>query len=268
MKRIAAAIAVAALVSAGLTVDATAQGAVRTQPVRRAHSQPAAGYVPPPIKWGTCKNATLRQHQAQCGFLVVPLSYAKPRGAKIRLAVSRIRHTTTPYQGVMLVNPGGPGGSGLVLSVLEQYVPGQSAHSYDWIGYDPRGVGSSRPRLSCIGGYSHFDRPPYVPRTKKLMQIWLNRARHYANACANSKAARLLPHLRTVDNVRDMDSLRKALAGSGSTTTGSPTAPTSASSTRPCTRTGCAGSCWTATWTRDGSGTRGTWTRTSRSTAT
>jgi hypothetical protein len=59
-------------------------------------------------------------------LLTVPLDYAHPGGTKIKIAVSRIKHTSTAAdcQGVMLVNPSGPGGSGLTLSVLGEYVPG------------------------------------------------------------------------------------------------------------------------------------------------
>ena len=54
---------------------------------------------------------------AECGMLSVPFDYSQPRGEKIQLAVSRVRHTVPDdqYQGIMLVNPGGPGGSGLDL---------------------------------------------------------------------------------------------------------------------------------------------------------
>ena len=92
-----------------------------------------------------------------------------PRVHQIQLAVSRIRHTVPAdeYQGVMLVNPGGPGGSGLGLVTLGQYVPRHVGDAYDWIGFDPRGVGSSRPSISCIPNYFHGNRPPYVPSTER-----------------------------------------------------------------------------------------------------
>jgi hypothetical protein len=50
----------------------------------------------------------------------VPLDYRRPGGAKISLAVSRVLHTSSDadYQGVMLVNPGGPGASGLIYSIV------------------------------------------------------------------------------------------------------------------------------------------------------
>src|SRR5512144_2241805 len=72
----------------------------------------------PGITWGACTDPTLRQVRAQCGYVTVPMDYRHPSGDKIQLAVSRLRHTTLKSQGVMLVNPGGPGGSGLIYSAL------------------------------------------------------------------------------------------------------------------------------------------------------
>lgn len=169
----------------------------------------APEFDPAPIAWGACSSASLQKAGAQCGFLQVPLDYAKPSGAKISLAVSRVQHTTSQFQGVMLVNPGGPGGSGLGLSVLGKYVPNHAGDSYDWIGFDPRGVGSSKPALSCDANYFGYNRPGYVPNTPKLEQTWLATAKSYADACA--KNGPLLEHMKTTDSAQDMESLRKAL---------------------------------------------------------
>jgi len=198
--RLAAAVVSTCVVVAGLTAPTAAQVAV-------------ARYTPPPIQWGTCADPNLRKAGATCGDLVVPLDYAHPEGAKITLAVSRVPHTSpdAAYQGVMLTNPGGPGGSGLNLAVLGRFVPDHAGDAYDWIGFDPRGVGASRPSLSCAGRYFHLDRPSYVPRNRHLMRVWLGRSRHYAHACARAPGHRLLAHSRTRDTVRDMESLREAL---------------------------------------------------------
>ena len=173
----------------------------------------SAGPVRASIDWGTCSSPGLVRAHAECGFLAVPLDHGNPGGPTIRLAVSRVRHTVPDprYQGVMLVNPGGPGGSGLGLAALGQYVPAHAGDAYDWIGFDPRGVGSSVPALSCRPDYFQGPRPSYVPATAALVRRWLRRSASYAAGCARSGAARLLPHLTTVDSARDLDLLRAAL---------------------------------------------------------
>ncbi|GAA5170222.1 MULTISPECIES: alpha/beta hydrolase [Amycolatopsis] len=175
-----------------------------------AHATPGVPeFDPAPITWGACASAGLRRAGAECGFLEVPLDYRDPDGTKISLAVSRVRHTTPDFQGVMLVNPGGPGGSGLTLSVLGRHVPHGAGASYDWIGFDPRGVGASKPALACDPGRFGYNRSAYVPTTPELEQSHLASAEAYANACARN--GELLEHMKTTDSARDMESLRKAL---------------------------------------------------------
>ena len=174
-----------------------------------AAAPPPPAFTPAPISWGACESSGLVRAGAECGYLEVPLDYQDPLGAKISLAVSRVRHTGADYQGVMLVNPGGPGGSGLGLSALGRAVPKGAGDSYDWIGFDPRGVGSSRPALSCDPGQFGYDRPAYVPATPELERTWLDTSRDYATAC--QKNGPLLQHMRTTDVAQDLDSLRQAL---------------------------------------------------------
>src|SRR4029077_14160456 len=79
------------------------------------------------ITWGKCSDPDLKKANAQCGFLKVPLDYRHPKGDKISLAVSRIKHTSlaSHYQGVILPIPGVPGGSGLNLNAFLIPVPRQ-----------------------------------------------------------------------------------------------------------------------------------------------
>ncbi|MGK5680523.1 alpha/beta hydrolase [Actinoplanes sp. URMC 104] len=165
-----------------------------------------------PIAWTACTDPTLRTHKAECGFLSVPLDHSRPEGEKIQIAVSRIKHTVpdAKYQGVALVNPGGPGAKGRGLAVLGSLVPKRAGAAYDWIGFDPRGVGASKPALTCDSDYTGYNRPPYVPTTKQIEATWLERAEGYAKACAKA-GGKLLEHLKTLDTVRDMDLLRQAL---------------------------------------------------------
>lgn len=170
----------------------------------------AAQVAVAPVRWGRCASAALRSAGARCGFVTVPLDHDDPSAGTVRIAVSRVRHKTRRFQGVMLVNPGGPGGSGLEFSTIGPAMPRRSGASYDWIGFDPRGVGASRPALSCQPGYFRFDRPPYVPRTRATLNTWLNRSESYAKACDVRNGA-LLENMRTVDVVRDIELIRQAL---------------------------------------------------------
>ena len=213
MKKLVMTVAAAGMLAAGLAASPGAAAADTTAP--GATSTRAPEYSPPPIAWGQCASASLQQAGAQCGLLTVPLDYAKPHGAKIKIAVSRIMHKTSDAnaQGVMLVNPGGPGGSGLGLARLGAFVPNNGGDPYDWIGFDPRGVGSSQPSLSCDGAYFGGPRPYFVPETAALRQAWWDKTRQYARDCGAAGGA-LLGHMKTTDVVGDMESIRKALGAS------------------------------------------------------
>jgi pimeloyl-ACP methyl ester carboxylesterase len=172
----------------------------------------AAGSGASSIDWGPCEVPSLQRRGADCGYLSVPLDYSHPdNGKTIKLAVSRIKHKQEAgYQGVVLTNPGGPGGSGLTLSALGEFVPNHAGDSYDWIGFDPRGVGSSVPALSCLPDYFAPNRPDYVPWNQALEKTWLDRSKAYATACGKN-GGELLNHMTTVDAAKDMDSIRAAL---------------------------------------------------------
>jgi pimeloyl-ACP methyl ester carboxylesterase len=199
--------AVIALVGAGMALvpGAVSAGATST----RAAAPHAAT---PAITWGPCTDPNLKSAHAQCGFVTAPLDYSHPGQGTVQLAVSRVMHTVpaSQYQGPMLVNPGGPGGSGLVYSILGQFVPKHAGDAYDWIGFDPRGVGASKPSVSCVPNYFKGPRPDYRPTTPTILNQWLTRSKQYATACGNAQSA-LLENTKTTDWARDMDTIRAAL---------------------------------------------------------
>jgi pimeloyl-ACP methyl ester carboxylesterase len=175
------------------------------------------------LHFGACTDPALKQAGAGCALLSVPLNYANPAGPKIKIAVSLIKHTSSAsnYQGIILTNPGGPGGSGLNLNVfliqaLQAEHLGAAAADYDWIGFDPRGVGSSVPALTCNPNYFSPHRLSYNPTTPGILAYWLARSAAYATACQTHSAAQaaLLRNMTTVDSARDMDSIRQALGKS------------------------------------------------------
>src|SRR6478736_673064 len=207
------AVVAAAAIAAGSLVTAGSASAVPSS----ARSTSVAAYqrvpvTPSSIDWGACDDPTLQDFGAVCGLLAVPLDYARPHGPEIQLAVSMVRHTDpdSQYQGIMLVNPGGPGGSGLGLAILGLFVPNGAGDSYDWIGFDPRGVGASTPSLSCIPDYNQGPRPNYTPVNQHVERAWLRRSAAYAKACGLDGGA-LLDHVTTVDSARDMNSIRVAM---------------------------------------------------------
>src|SRR5271165_7121180 len=174
----------------------------------------AAGIVPAhsTLHWHSCSGQLAQQGVPDCTMLSVPVNYADPGGRHISLALDMIPATApkSRQQGIMLVNPGGPGGDGLPLAaeVAQGLSPGVAA-GYDIVGFDPRGVGSSVPALSCDPGFFSGARPNYVPANVAAEQVLINRAKMYATDC-EQRFGWLLPYMTTQDVARDMDSIRAA----------------------------------------------------------
>jgi len=171
---------------------------------------PGASSVDSRLSWHPC---TAQGTALQCASLQVPLDYRHPDGRKITLALSRVPATApvSKRQGVLLVNPGGPGGPGLSLAAsVAQGLDPSVASEYDIIGFDTRGVGASVPSLSCDPSFFPGDRPDYVPTSAAEEQENIDRAKAYAADC-EKKFGWLLPYMTTENIARDMDSIRAAL---------------------------------------------------------
>ncbi|MDK9498239.1 alpha/beta hydrolase [Streptomyces katrae] len=151
----------------------------------------------------------------QCTTLKAPLDYADPgSGQDVELAVAR-RAATGPGKrlGSLLVNPGGPGGSGI--GYLQAYAgigyPAAVRAQYDMVSYDPRGVARSSP-VECLTGpamdrFTQVDQTPDDPAERaKLVAAF----KEFAAGC-ETRSKRVLPHVSTVDAARDMDMLRAVL---------------------------------------------------------
>ncbi|MEV5576314.1 alpha/beta hydrolase [Spirillospora sp. NPDC052269] len=149
----------------------------------------------------------------QCGELKVPLDYAKPNGKKISLFVTKTPHTGSgKAKGQIVVNPGGPGGAGGIFGprVFAQNSAAMRA-AYDVIGFDPRGVGESKPAVSCDTGYNLEPRPDYGNGDAKSEKIWLKRTYAYDAKCKKADKIGLLKHIHTTDSARDLNSIRLSL---------------------------------------------------------
>jgi pimeloyl-ACP methyl ester carboxylesterase len=164
----------------------------------------------PALSWHPC---TQQGAALQCASLQVPLDYSHPGGRKITLALSEVPATAPARhrQGVLLVNPGGPGGSGLSLAaIVAQGLNHTVASEYDIVGFDTRGVGSSVPAMHCDPSFFSRARPDYIPANAAAEQVMENRAKAYAAAC-EKKYGWLLPYMTTANIARDMDSIRTAM---------------------------------------------------------
>ncbi|MFG3136713.1 alpha/beta hydrolase [Streptomyces sp. NPDC048211] len=161
-----------------------------------------------PVKWTGC--STPSYPTLQCASVRAPLDHDDPSGRQVTLALSRIPHTAKTFQGPLLVNPGGPGGSGLSMAgFVAGSLPKSVAAQYDVIGFDPRGVGRSRPALDCVPKYFDPVRPDPVPHSVQDERTNRNRARDFAAACGE-KYPDLLPYMDTVSAAKDLDVIRAA----------------------------------------------------------
>ncbi len=195
-------------------VAACTQGSQPQPQVSSRPGQAGGGPVvvgrPASVQWHACGGSSAKM---RCASLKVPLDYAKPAGRKITLALSEVPATVAPSQrrGILLVNPGGPGGSGLSLaSFVAQGLSPAVAAKYDIVGFDTRGVGASVPSLHCDPAFFARERPNYIPANAAAEQVLIGRARAYAADCER-KYRRLLPYMTTANIARDMDQIRGAL---------------------------------------------------------
>ncbi|MFK0012259.1 alpha/beta hydrolase [Streptomyces sp. NPDC091027] len=199
LKKRAAVLLAISTVAAALTSPVTAAPAPAPAPAERAAA----------LAWTAC--ATPRHPTLQCASLKVPLDHDAPAGRQITLALTRVPHTAKTSQGPLLVNPGGPGGSGRSLAgFVASALPKDVAAQYDVIGFDPRGVGRSEPALDCGAGHFTPVRPDSLPLDRATERANLERVRDFARSCA-SRHADVLPHIGTVSAARDIEVLRGAL---------------------------------------------------------
>jgi len=147
----------------------------------------------------------------RCAQLTVPLDYAKPGGRTLKLAVLKVPATGTP-RGALVVNPGGPGGSGVNYAASGSLQFGSAlSRAFDIVGFDPRGVGQSDP-LHCLdtAGLDRivsFDPDPDTKAERNQMDALI---RGFGQGCLDHSGA-LARHMSTDEVARDMDILRAAL---------------------------------------------------------
>ena len=164
-------------------------------------------YYSQELVWKDCKD----DKKFQCAEIYVPIDYQNPGDASITLALKKLSAKQSANKvGSLLINPGGPGGSGTdYVTYAEDAFGKRLMDSFDIIGFDPRGVAQSTP-LDCltdqeVDEFIAFDgTPDNEQELKASLQISIN----LANSC-ESIANNLIAHVGTQEAARDMDIIRE-----------------------------------------------------------
>lgn len=161
------------------------------------------------LSWDDCGE------QYQCSTLTVPLDYDEPDGDTIDIALLRVPATGTDRQGSLLVNPGGPGASGIDYArnapVPDAVVSDRVLEHFDIVGFDPRGVGSST-AIDCLDDEELDDFMAHQPTAEDeegAAELETTMDEFFQGCQARSGA--LLPHVGTENVARDLDVLRATL---------------------------------------------------------
>jgi pimeloyl-ACP methyl ester carboxylesterase len=161
----------------------------------------------PGLAWHSCAGSFL------CADLTVPISYAHPSLGSIKIAVAELPSTSAHPEGDVVMNPGGPGASGV--DFLEQSgssFPSSLLSHFNLVSFDPRGVERSAP-VNCLSTagivqWSALDPDPTTPA--QIDQV-IAASKAFVAGCEAHTSKLLLANLGTINSARDMDRLRAAL---------------------------------------------------------
>ena len=184
---------------------ASASASTTLAPVKASPTPALARFYRQKLDWHGCGGGF------QCTRLLVPIDYAHPGNGTLRIAVNRLP-ASGDRLGSLLVNPGGPGVSGLDYARGATSIVSKDVRKrYDVVGFDPRGVGASRP-LECLTDrqldtFIAYDGTPDTPAEEEGLK---HQGELLGQGCQKDDPA-LVGHVGTRDAARDMDVLRAAL---------------------------------------------------------
>lgn len=171
----------------------------------KAPDQAVQNFYGQELTWEKCRKKFV------CSELVVPLDYSKPTGETLSIAVLRVP-ASGDRLGSLVVNPGGPGASGLDYAEGFDYSFGEALHErYDIVGFDPRGVGQST-AIDCLSDdeLAAYMKADPDPDTAAEESESFATGSAFGKACVKNSGA-LAAHVSTEEAARDMDVLRSAL---------------------------------------------------------
>lgn len=169
-----------------------------------------------PVQWAPCKASSGESRipsGAECGFISVPVNYDKPDGDVAQLAMIRFKATGQKV-GTLFINPGGPGESGVDSAVsLVGTLPESVRQRFDLVGFDPRGVGSSKPALWCNSDEDN-DRlraDPQVDYSPEGVAHIESETKDFVARCQQKMGDEFLENIGTVSVAKDLDAMRQAV---------------------------------------------------------
>jgi pimeloyl-ACP methyl ester carboxylesterase len=172
-------------------------------PAADAEFTPSLAYVACP--------ADVKPASTKCAELTVPLDWQTPDDGRTTTIALRVIPSARSGGGFTF-NPGGPGGSGIdggedVYSAL----PRQVRDRFDFVMWDPRGIGLSGPKVTGCGTMPGPDLPPTGPVDWETAWSEWAVARGEALSDCFAKNPNSAPYLGTWQVVRDMEAMRIAL---------------------------------------------------------
>lgn len=172
-----------------------------------------------PVSWGPCRQAGGGGEAlpipagAQCGKIAVPVDYNAPDGPQANLALIRFPATGEKI-GSLIINPGGPGESGIEAAAsLVEGLPQPVRQRFDLVGFDPRGVGSSTPSLWCNSDADN-DRlraDPQVDYSPQGVEHIEKTTKEFIQRCVDKMGDAFLANVGTQNVAKDLDALRVAV---------------------------------------------------------
>ncbi|WP_304453214.1 alpha/beta hydrolase [Nocardiopsis sp. YSL2] len=202
-------IAGAVLLASGCTAGGSAGGGTGGGSAPAEESGPLAEFTSQEFTWGACEEGG---SQVECAVYEVPMDYGDPDGERIEIAVKRLPASGSDPVGSLLINPGGPGGSGYDYVDHAAYGISEDVRErFDVVGFDPRGVGRSSP-LTCLDAEGIDDflgvevgdgTGDDAADTAEIVES----SQEFVEAC-ETNAPDLMLHMGTANVARDMDMLR------------------------------------------------------------
>ncbi len=166
---------------------------------------PLASFYDQELEWSSCT-------EGECATAQVPLDYADPSAGSIGIALARSKASGGDPLGSLLLNPGGPGASGVdFLEQAKGLVSKDVQKQYDLVSFDPRGVQRSNP-VKCVDDAQLDELLAFDPdySTDEGIQHVIDVYGDLGSECLKNTGA-ALGHVDTVSAARDLDILRSAL---------------------------------------------------------